>query len=68
MRGTDIRSKTEQVLKGEVKKLRSDLEKVRFDKKLGKLKDTNLFKKTRKEIARNLTILKEKEFLREKGK
>lgn len=65
-------SKVSELRKQDLKKLNNRLVELRkelAEKKLmsyvGKDKDTSIFKKTRKEIARILTIKKEKEILNE---
>lgn len=45
-------------LKKQAQDLREQLSKLRFDLSLNKLKDTNIIKKKRKELARILTCLK----------
>lgn len=50
-------------LRQEEKILREEISKLRFDLSLNKLKDTNLIKKKRKELARVLTMIRQAEVI-----
>ena len=61
MKTSDIRAMTFEELEHKAVELKSSLMHLRFQKKIGQLTDTSQINKTRKDIARVLTILKEKE-------
>ena len=48
-------------LKKDAEGLREEIAKLRFDLSLNKFKDTNMIKKKRKDLARILTALRQKE-------
>jgi ribosomal protein L29 len=50
-------------LKEEEKVLRKEISRLRFDLSLGKLKDTNMVKKKRRELARVLTKIRQLEII-----
>ena len=52
-------------LRKEVEEQRKQLSKLRFDLSLNKLKDTNSLKKKRKDLARILTAIRQKEIIEE---
>ena len=56
----DLRNKSEKELKVLMEELQDKLRVLRFDLKAGKIKNVRLLHQTRKDIARGLTILKEK--------
>ncbi|MBP9716595.1 MAG: 50S ribosomal protein L29 [Candidatus Levybacteria bacterium] len=64
----DISSKTEKDLKDLLKTKREDLFKLNLDNKQNKLKNTRIIFNTRKEIARVLTLIKEKQLTAEEAK
>lgn len=64
----DISSKTEKDLKDLLKTKREDLFKLNLDNKQNKLKNTRIIFITRKEIARVMTLIKEKELIAEEAK
>lgn len=64
----DISSKTEKDLKDLLKSKREDLFKLNLDNKQNKLKNTRIIFNTRKEIARVLTLIKEKQLTAEEVK
>lgn len=57
----DLHSKTIKELQGLIQKTESDLVKQQIDLRAGKLKNFALVKKTKSDLARFKTILKEKE-------
>lgn len=50
-------------LKNKLSQARKELGQLRLETSIGKIKDTNAAKKKRKEIARMLTVIKEKEII-----
>jgi ribosomal protein L29 len=50
-------------LRREEKSLRAEIARLRFDLSLGKLKDTNMIKKKRKDLARILTSTRQQEIV-----
>ena len=50
-------------LKEEEKTLREEIAKLRFDLSLNKIKDTNMIKKKRRDLARILTQIKQLEIM-----
>lgn len=50
-------------LKKEAEKLREEISRLRFDLSLNKLKDTNLIKKKRRDLARILTKIRQLEII-----
>ncbi len=64
----DISSKTEKDLKDLLKSKREDLFKLNLDNKQNKLKNTRIIFNTRKEIARVLTLIKERQLTAEQAK
>jgi len=50
-------------LKKEAENLREEISKLRFDLSLNKLKDTNMIKKKRKDLARVLTRIRQLEII-----
>lgn len=64
----DISSKTEKDLRDLLKSKREDLFKLNLDNKQNKLKNTRIIFNTRKEIARVLTLIKERQLTAEETK
>lgn len=64
----DISSKTEKDLKDLLKSKREDLFKLNLDNKQNKLKNTRIIFNTRKEIARIMTLIKERQLTAEEAK
>ncbi len=64
----DISSKTEKDLKDLLKTKREELFKLNLDNKQNKLKNTRIIFNTRKEIARVLTLIKEKQLTAEEAR
>ena len=54
-------------LKKSAEGLREEIAKLRFDLSLNKLKDTNMIKKKRKDLARILTAIRQKEITEEQN-
>lgn len=50
-------------LKKEAEKLREEISKLGFDLSLNKLKDTNMIKKKRRDLARVLTLIRQREII-----
>lgn len=63
MRAPELRGKTEKELKEELSKLRNELSELRIKKRTDGLEDPNVLKKKRQEIARLMTVIREKEIL-----
>ena len=61
MKVSDIRAMTVEELEHKAIELKNSLMHLRFQKKIGQLTDMSQLNKTKKDIARVLTILKEKE-------
>jgi len=57
----ELHQKTKEELLKILKDLTEEIEKLRIDLSTNKLKDTNVIKEKKKDVARILTILKEKE-------
>ena len=53
----DTNNKTQEELSGSLTELRAKLTQLEFDRADKKLKDVSQFKKTKKDIARILTVL-----------
>jgi large subunit ribosomal protein L29 len=60
MKTKDLREKTDNELKDLIKERKQRLGQIKFDLAFKKLKDVNEPKKLRKDIARALTILKQR--------
>ncbi|MBI2042271.1 MAG: 50S ribosomal protein L29 [Candidatus Nealsonbacteria bacterium] len=60
MKATEIRQNTKDVLTKSIKDMREKLRSLRFDLAAGKVKNVREIRQIRKDIARTLTILKEK--------
>ena len=61
MTAAEIRARSVEELKNDLKELEDGLFGLKFQLILGQLEDTTLLKKNRKDIARIKTILREKE-------
>ncbi|MCK5223773.1 50S ribosomal protein L29 [Candidatus Calescamantes bacterium] len=61
MKTSEIRAMTVDEIKHKVDEMKSNLMHLRFQRKIGQLTDFSKFKSEKKEIARFLTILTEKE-------
>ncbi|MDP4001464.1 MAG: 50S ribosomal protein L29 [bacterium] len=57
MKHFDINNKTQQELSSSLAEFRTKLVQLEFDRADKKLKDVSQFKKTKKDIARILTVL-----------
>lgn len=64
----DISNRTEKDLKDLLKTKREELFKLNLDNKQNKLKNTRVIFNTRKEIARVMTLIREKELAAEESK
>ncbi|HSX40500.1 MAG TPA: 50S ribosomal protein L29 [Candidatus Saccharimonadales bacterium] len=62
----DLHAKTMGELASLVKELRSEMVTIRLDKLRNKLKNTSSTFRKRKDLARALTVMREKELLEEK--
>lgn len=60
MEAEELRQKTKEELEAHLLSLRKKMRDLRFDLKSGKVKNIHTLKETKREIARTLTILKEK--------
>lgn len=60
MKAADIRQKTQEELRRNVKEIRERLRSLRFDLTSGKVKNVREIRQIRKDVARILTVLKEK--------
>lgn len=60
MKAAEIRQKTKDELIKSVKEMREKLRALRFDLASGKVKNVREIRQIRKDVARILTILKEK--------
>jgi len=58
MKPADLQNKTPKELTETLNELRTKLAKISFEKEANTLKDTSQIKKTKKDIARILTLLK----------
>ncbi|MCD6579009.1 50S ribosomal protein L29 [bacterium] len=61
MKASEIKLMSIEEIKHKVAEKKAALMHIRFQKKIGQLTDTSKFNKTKREIARLLTILREKE-------
>ena len=61
MKADELRQRSKEELEKVVNDLRKKLQELRFDLVSGKVKNVREIRKTRKEIARTLTILAEKQ-------
>lgn len=61
MKPAELRAMTDEQLKQKLEELRNQWRDLRFAAALGQLKDTAAIRKVRKDIARILTILTERE-------
>jgi large subunit ribosomal protein L29 len=60
MKAKDLRKKKKEELENLLKEKREKLAKLKLDLSLGKLKNVKEIKETKKDIAKILTVLKEK--------
>ncbi len=61
MKPAELRAMTDDQLRQKLEELRNEVRDLRFAAALGQLKDTSAIRKARKDIARILTILTERE-------
>ena len=61
MTAVEIRTRSDDELKQTLNDLKDELFGLKFQQILGQLEDTKVLKKTRKDIARIKTVLREKE-------
>jgi large subunit ribosomal protein L29 len=61
MTAVEIRTRSDDELKQTLNDLKDELFGLKFQQILGQLEDTTVLKKTRKDIARIKTVLREKE-------
>ncbi len=61
MKPGELRAMTDDQLRRKLEELRNEVRDLRFAAALGQLKDTSAIRKARKDIARILTILTERE-------
>ncbi|MFW6110059.1 MAG: 50S ribosomal protein L29 [Patescibacteria group bacterium] len=65
MEAQELREKTEQELLELLASLRKELQKLRVEHRLEGLTDTNVLRAKRRDIARIMTVLEEKEILKQ---
>jgi len=63
----ELREKEEKELRKVLSEVRGELSQLLGQRAAGSLKDSSVFRKKRRESARILTVLKEKEFLKQVG-
>jgi large subunit ribosomal protein L29 len=61
----ELRQKTLSELRDEAAQVREELAALRWDLSLGRLKDVSKIKRTKKRLAQILTIIRQKEVLKE---
>jgi large subunit ribosomal protein L29 len=61
MTAVEVRTRSDDELKQTLNDLKDELFGLKFQQILGQLEDTTVLKKTRKDIARIKTVLREKE-------
>jgi large subunit ribosomal protein L29 len=61
MKPEDIRNMTKDEISNKVSSLKEEVYKLRFEKKTGRIEKPHKMKEAKKDIARCLTILREKE-------
>ena len=61
MKAQELRQKTLKELHSLLEEMREELRKLRFDLVMGKLKNVHKIKETKKDIARILTVINEKQ-------
>lgn len=61
----ELRQKTVPELQSESQKIREEVSRLRWDISLGNLKDTSQIKKSKKRLAQILTVIRQKEILKE---
>ena len=62
LKSTDIRNMTDAEIKEKLLSLQSELYKLRFEQKAGRVEKPHRFRETRRDIARCYTILREKQY------
>jgi large subunit ribosomal protein L29 len=60
MRSDEVRNLSKEELLNKCESLKEELMRLRFNKKTGQLTDTSAIRKTKRDIARILTIIEEK--------
>jgi large subunit ribosomal protein L29 len=60
MKAAELRSKSEHELREAAEKLRAELYDVRFRREVDQVADLNVLKRTRRDLARVLTVLSER--------
>ncbi len=60
MRSDEVRNLSKEELLNKCESLKEELMRLRFNKKTGQLTNTSVIRKTKREIARILTIIEEK--------
>lgn len=60
MKAAELRSKSEHELRETAEKLRAELYDVRFRREVDQVADLNVLKRTRRDLARVLTVLSER--------
>jgi large subunit ribosomal protein L29 len=68
MQITELRTKNDQELRATADRLRAELFDVRFHREVDQVADLNVLQRTRRDLARVLTVLRERELgLRREG-
>ncbi len=65
MKASDLRKLTDEELREKERQLRKELFNLRYQKESGQLGNTAMIKKVKRDLARVLTILRERELERE---
>ena len=60
LKASDLRQMSEEELVAKLRELRRELFELRFNKELGRLEQPHRFRELRRDIARVLTVLREK--------
>lgn len=61
MKADEIRAKTSEQIRGDIQSTQEELMNLRFQREVGQLGDPSLPRTLRKDIARMMTILQERE-------
>ena len=67
MTAVELRTRSDDELQQDLNDLKDELFGLKFQQILGQLEDTTVLKKTRQDIARIKTVLREKELGRQRG-
>ena len=67
MKTNELRTKSDQELRDTATRLRTDMFEVRFRREVDQVADLNILKRTRRDLARVLTVLRERAIGLERG-